>query len=390
MKTLITGVCGFVGQHLLKLLIDDKCNRAIDGSAAGLQDARYEPDRQDNRDRQDVRDAPVARNSQAAQGSQAAQEHFLGIDIRQNGPKDTGIFPGSNQTLQDALKSASQQDKVSFKFEYIQADLTDRKKVEEVINFYKPDRIYHLAAQASVKYSWENPVETFQTNVFSGVYLLEALKRYCPDCKMLIACTAEEYGEVKNGNADAISEEFKINPSNPYAISKASLDFFASTYQKVNNLNIYISRSFNHIGPGQSENFVTSDFARQIAEIETGLKQPVMYVGNIDVFRDFLDVRDVVKAYECIIQKGRPGQAYNVCSGKKRKISEILDILISFSTQKNISIKVDDIKLRPIDLKVIYGDNSKLKKETGWESVIDINQSLIDVLNWWRERSTQN
>jgi GDP-4-dehydro-6-deoxy-D-mannose reductase len=360
LKTLITGACGFVGQHLLKFLIDNKCSQGIDGSAAGLQEG------------------------------QDGQEHLFGIDIRQSGAEDINIFPGSNQLLLDTLKSAVLQDKVNFKFEYIQADLTDRKRVDEVINFFKPDRIYHLAAQASVKYSWANPVETFQTNVFGGIYLMEALKKYCPDCKMLIACTAEEYGEVENGNTDAIREEFKINPSNPYAISKASLDFFASIYQKVNNLNIYISRSFNHTGPGQSDNFVTSDFARQIAEIETGLRQPVMHVGNTDVYRDFLDVRDVVRAYECITQRGRPGQAYNVCSGKKRKISDILDALLALSTKKNISVKVDDKKLRPLDLKVIYGDNSKLKEETGWESVIDINRSLIDILNWWRERSTQN
>jgi GDP-4-dehydro-6-deoxy-D-mannose reductase len=357
LRTLITGACGFVGQHLLKLLIDNKCGRANDGSAAGRQDG---------------------------------QEHLLGLDLRQNEAGNISIFPGSTRVLTDTLKSAAAQDKAGFKFEYLQADLTDRERVNEVISFFKPDRIYHLAGQASVKYSWANPVETFQTNVFGGIYLLEALKKYCPNCKMLIVCTAEEYGEAENGNTEAIREGFNINPSNPYAISKASLDFFASTYQKVNNLNIYISRSFNHIGPGQSENFVTSDFARQIAEIEAGIRQPVMHVGNIDVYRDFLDVRDVVRAYECIIQKGRPGQAYNVCSGKKRKISEILDILIGLSTQKNISIKVDDIKLRPIDLKVIYGDNSKLKQETGWVPVIDIDRSLIDILNWWRERSTHN
>jgi GDP-4-dehydro-6-deoxy-D-mannose reductase len=359
---------------LLKFLIDTKRKQAGccpgDGSQGGS-------------------DGNSSQSGKFAGDRQSEQEHIIGIDIRQRGSEDLNVFPGSNPVLLDTLSSASSQDKVNFKFEYFQADLTDRKKVDEVVSLYKPDRIYHLAAQASVKYSWENPIETFQTNVFCGIYLLEALKKYCPDCKMLVVCTAEEYGETKSGNTDAIREEFNINPSNPYAISKASLDFFASTYQKVNNLNIYISRSFNHIGPGQSENFVTSDFAKQIAEIETGLKKPVIYVGNMDVYRDFLDVRDVVRAYKCIIESGRPGQAYNVCSGEKRKISDILDILISCSTQKNISIKVDDKKFRPIDLKVIYGDNSKLKKETGWEPAIDINRSLSDILNWWRERSTQ-
>ena len=158
MKTLITGACGFVGQHLLKLLIDNKCSQADGGPAAGRHDG---------------------------------QEHFLGIDLRQTGEESINIFPGSTRILLDTLKSTAIQDKVSFKFEYLQADLTDKKRVDEVISFFKPDRIYHLAAQASVKYSWANPVETFQTNVFGGIYLLEAMKKYCPDCKMLIVCTAE-------------------------------------------------------------------------------------------------------------------------------------------------------------------------------------------------------
>lgn len=355
MKTLITGVCGFVGQHLLKFLTDNKCRPESSVCAAGRQDR---------------------------------PEHIVGIDLKEKWDRRIDIFAGSGPFFTDTVKSPSvPQNENSFKFEYIQADLTDKNRVDEVISFFKPDRIYHLAAQASVKYSWANPVETFQTNVFGGIYLLEALKIHCPDCKMLIACTAEEYGKVENGSSEPIKEDFKIGPSNPYAISKAALDFFASVFQKINNLNIFISRSFNHIGPGQSDNFVAADFAKQIAEIEKGLRQPILYVGNIDVYRDFLDVRDVVRAYDCIVQKGGPGQAYNVCSGKKRKISEILDILIKLSSNKNISIKVDDTKLRPIDFNLIYGDNSKLRQETGWEPLIDIARSLNDILNWWRERS---
>jgi len=145
-----------------------------------------------------------------------------------------------------------------------------------------------------------------------------------------------------------------------------------------------VTRSFNHIGPGQSENFVCSDFAKQIAEIEKGLKKPEISVGNLEAYRDFLDVRDVVSAYYHIMNKGKPGQVYNICSGKKIKIRYLLEILLSLSSKKNIALKIDSTKLRPVDNEIIYGDNSKLKKHTGWVSKYSIEEALKDTLDYWR------
>jgi len=262
-------------------------------------------------------------------------------------------------------------------------DLTDKEKVDELIKDFNPSQVYHLAAQASVSNSWKNPVDTFKNNVFGGVNLLESIRINNPKCSFLCVCTAEEYG-MMNHLDSAISEDSIIYPTNPYAISKAALDFFSTTYYLAYKIPIFVTRSFNHIGPGQSENFVCSDFAKQIAEIEKGLKKPEVYVGNLDAYRDFLDVRDVVNAYYYIMNKGKPGQVYNICSGEKIKIRYLLEILISLSSKKNISVKIDSTKLRPVDNEIIYGDNSKLKNHTGWMPKYSIEEALKDTLDYWR------
>lgn len=270
--------------------------------------------------------------------------------------------------------------------EFAETDLTQKEKTLSIIEKFKPDQVYHLAAQSSVSYSWEDPVETFRINVFGGINILEALKVFCPECRILMACTAEEYGETDNPDK-AVDEQYRIFPQNPYAISKSALDFFSSVYYGAYKLPVFISRAFNHIGPGQSERFVCSDFARQIALIERGKQEPVIWVGNIQSERDFLDVRDAVKAYYFIINKGRAGQVYNVCSGRKLKISDLLGMLISFSKRSDIKVKIDRKKLRAIDVKSMYGDNSKLKNHTGWVPGYSIEMSLKDTLDYWREKT---
>lgn len=277
-------------------------------------------------------------------------------------------------------------DNSSGKIELLEADLTNRQRIFSIIKKFKPQQVYHLAAQSSVSYSWENPVETFRINVLGGINILEGLKIFCPCCRILMVCTAEEYGEIDSGNK-AIDENFRIYPQNPYAISKSALDFFSSVYYSAYKLPVYISRSFNHIGPGQSERFVASDFARQIALIESGSQHPVISVGNLQSQRDFLDIRDAVKAYNYIINKGSEGQVYNVCSGKKQKISDLLDILILLSTRSDIKVKIDRSKFRAVDVKIMYGDNSKLKAQTGWTSQYSIETSLKDTLNYWRQNA---
>jgi GDP-4-dehydro-6-deoxy-D-mannose reductase len=268
----------------------------------------------------------------------------------------------------------------------INMDLTCREEVDKAIKEFKPEQVYHLAAQASVSQSWINPVDTFRINVFGGVNILESIRKSYAICKFLAVCTAEEYGIMKD-TGSAITEEEKILPTNPYAISKAAFDFFATTYFSAYRIPVYVSRSFNHIGPGQSDMFVCSDFAKQIAEIEKGLREPVIYVGNLSAYRDFLDVRDVVKAYYFIINKGKAGDVYNICSGEKQRISDLLDILISLSSSKNIEIKTDSSKLRPIDNEIIYGDNTKLRNHTGWKQDFTIRQALKDTLEYWRKKA---
>lgn len=271
------------------------------------------------------------------------------------------------------------------KVELLNIDLTNSVKVEEIIKDFKPEQIYHLAAQASVSDSWKNPIGTFRNNVFGGINILESIRKFYAICRFLCVCTAEEYG-IMNYNGAPIKEDFKISPTNPYAISKAALDFFSTTYFLAYKIPVFVSRTFNHIGPGQSDRFVCSDFAKQIAEIEKGYRKPEIYVGNLAAYRDFLDVRDVVKAYYFIMNKGKPGEVYNICSGEKIRISDLLDILLSYSKVKNIAVKTDNLKLRPIDNEVIYGDNTKIKMHTGWKPDFSIDQALKDTLQYWRSK----
>lgn len=358
MRILITGMAGFVGRHLADYLIKNH-----------QQKNNYE-------------------NNSTPPGRGASRKiEITGVDIRED--INYGDFG------QSVLHAGGCKDDVIVNF--ARADLRIKPDVEKLIKDFAPERIYHLAAQSSVSYSWEKPRQTFEMNVFSGINIFESVKKHCPFCRVLVTCTAEEYDiadnmafsstGISNENdcGQAIGEQSKINPSNPYAISKAALDFFATTYCRATGIPVYVTRSFNHTGPGQSERFVVSDFAKQVAEIETGIKTPVINVGNTEVYRDFLDVRDVVRAYRDIIENGRAGQVYNVCSGKRISVSQILEMLVSLSSAKNIKVKIDGNKIRPIDSYSVYGDNAKLKNHTGWEPRIDIIKSLEDTLNWWRK-----
>lgn len=289
---------------------------------------------------------------------QQDNHHMMGIDVRTEG--------------------------ISKKIQGVGLDLTQANQTEMLIKDFKPQRIYHLAAQSSVSHSWDQPIDTFRANVFGAINLLQAVKNQAPECRVLAVCTAEEYRPSHQDRA--IGEDFPIFPQNPYAISKAAMDFFSLTYSKAYDMEVFVTRSFNHMGPGQSERFVASDFARQVARIEAGLAPPVIRVGNLGAYRDFLDVRDVVAAYQAILERGRQGLPYNVCSGKKTKIEQILNILIGLSSRSGqIKVEVDKNKFRPIDIASIYGDNSRLREDTGWKPGYSIQTSLAHVLEWWRQ-----
>lgn len=262
-------------------------------------------------------------------------------------------------------------------------DLTDAVKVSQLIKITKPDYIFHLAALTSPANSFNHPAETIINNVTAQINLLEAIKNYgFFNTSILIVSSADIYGKVAEKDLP-IDEETKFNPANPYSVSKITQDFLGLQYFLSYNLKIIRVRPFNHIGPRQSPNFAVASFAKKIAEIEKGKINNILHVGNLDAKRDFTDVRDMVCAYALILEKGKIGDVYNMGSGVAYKMSEILERLLFFSKMK-IKIEVDPVLLRPSDEPVLLCDNRKIKKVTGWNSKISLDQTLKDTLDYWR------
>jgi GDP-4-dehydro-6-deoxy-D-mannose reductase len=238
-------------------------------------------------------------------------------------------------------------------------DIKSEEEISEAIKKAQPDWIFHLAAISKVKYSWEKRRETMETNVMGTFFLFEAVRKYAPESRVLLVSSSDVYGA--SSPEKALREEDSFHITSPYAFTKVSGEVLSKFYMQIEKLNIVVVRPFPHTGPGQSPDFVCSDWARQIAKIEKGLKEPVIRVGNIEVQRDFLDVRDVVRAYLLLMKKGKKGEVYNVCSGKLISLKEILDILLSFSSEK-IKVKVEPQKKRKIDIPCLLGDSRKIKK----------------------------
>jgi GDP-4-dehydro-6-deoxy-D-mannose reductase len=266
----------------------------------------------------------------------------------------------------------------------VECELRDPFSVENLIEEIKPDLIFHLAAQSFVPTSWNSPIDTIHNNVAGQVNIMEALRRYDLPCKMQVACSSEEYGHVEPDETP-IRETNPLRPLSPYAVSKVAQDYLAYQYYKSYGLHIIATRTFNHTGPRRGENFVTSNFAKQIAEIEKGKRPPVLYVGNLSAKRDFTDVRDVVRAYWLALEKGKPGESYNIASGSCCTIREMLDLLLSYSTI-NISIQEDPTRLRPSDVEILLGDYSKFHQETGWKPEIPFTTTMQDLLQYWRDQ----
>ena len=264
-----------------------------------------------------------------------------------------------------------------------QLDLHNADAVEKLILSEKPDYLYHLAAQASPTKSFIYPVETLTNNIVSEFSILDTLKKHnLQQTRVLIISTSEIYGAITPQDLP-VDEQTPMRPISPYSVSKIAQDYLSLQYYLSHKLDIVRVRPFNHIGPGQKEGYVVADFAKQIAEIEVGKREPVLTVGNLDAGRDFTDVRDIVKAYELAIQKGKSGEAYNLGSGKSHKIADMLQTLLSLST-KDIEVKVDPNKFRPIDVPEIVCDSSKFHKLTGWQPAIPFEKTLQDILDYWR------
>jgi len=270
------------------------------------------------------------------------------------------------------------------KINLVEADLKDAYSVKKALAKIKPDWIFHLAAQSFVPSSWRLPAETMSINVIGQINLFEAILELKISPRIHIAGSSEEYGLVYP-NEIPIKESNPLRPLSPYAVSKVAQDLLAYQYFKSYGLDTVRTRGFNHTGPRRGEVFVTSNFAKQIAEIEKGLKEPVIMVGNLEAKRDFTDVRDMVKAYWLCLEKGESGEVYNIGSGKTYQISQILDILLSYS-KLNVKIKKDPERMRPSDVPILIADNTKFTQLTNWKPEIPIKQTLLDLLNFWRER----
>ena len=263
-----------------------------------------------------------------------------------------------------------------------ECDIRDGAKLNEIISQSKPDEIYHLAAIAHVPTSYRDPTLTFEVNLYGSLNLFEAVKAVSRDIKVLYVGSASEYGAVRNDEIP-MDEKTLLRPVDPYSVSKASADMLAFQYFKSFNMHIVRVRPFNHIGPRQSSDYVVSSFAKQIAEIEKGLKEPMIMVGNLEAKRDFTDVRDMVRAYQLALHKGNPGEIYNICSEKAVSIKEILEKLLKLS-EKEIEIEQDPKRLRPSDVPLLLGDSTKFRGKTGWEPGIPFEKTLQDTLDYWR------
>jgi len=268
------------------------------------------------------------------------------------------------------------------RLQFKQYDLCNGQRVDELLAEYRPSHIFHLGAQSLPTVSWADPVGTFESNIMGSLYLLEALRRLRRPPVLVSACSSAEYGHVP-ASAIPVREEQPLHPLHPYGISKVCLDLLAREYFIDFGVPAVNVRLFNTTGPGKT-NDAPSDFVRQIVRIKKGLQKPVIEVGNLMPERAFLDVSDAVHGFCLAALKGRPGEAYNLCATKTHKIGAILDSAISLSGVKAEVKKVRHL-MRPSDEKIIFGDTSKIRRDTGWKPVRTIQQTLISMLGHWEK-----
>jgi GDP-4-dehydro-6-deoxy-D-mannose reductase len=271
------------------------------------------------------------------------------------------------------------------KINLYECDLRDAFSVRDLIDKVRPDRIFHLAAQSFVPTSWTAPTESLSTNILGQLNIFEAVRKIGIDPLIQIACSSEEYGMVYPDEVP-IKETNPLRPLSPYAVSKVGQDMLGYQYFKSYGTKVVRTRGFNHTGPRRAPVFVCSDFAKQIVNIEFGKKEPVIAVGNLEARRDFTDVRDTVVGYWLALDKAEPGEVYNICSGTDHKINDILDSLLQM-TDIDIDVCQDPDKMRPSDVQILKGDNSKFTQKTGWKITIPFEKTLEDLMDYWRRRN---
>lgn len=341
MRVLVTGITGFAGSHLAEFILAEHPDAAVYGTY------RW--------------------RSRMENLEELARRKVLDVI--------EGRFP-TGAELRDKTKTG--------RVTLLHCELTDAGAVEKLISAVQPDRIFHLAAQSFVQSSFDEPASTIDINVRSQLNLLEAVRRHDVATRIQIAGSSEEYGLVLPDEVP-MKETNPLRPLSPYAVSKVAQDKLAWQYFKSYGMHVVVTRGFNHTGPRRGTIFVTSSFARQIAEIEAGLHEPVLMVGDLTSKRDWTDVRDMVRAYWLSLEKCEPGEAYNVGSGHTWSIREMLDILLSSSSVK-VTTREDPARLRPSDVPILWADVSKFRTATGWEPKITFEKTLADLLQYWRER----
>lgn len=270
---------------------------------------------------------------------------------------------------------------------YVAADLVDPAAVGSMLDEVNPDFVVHLAAQSSVKRSFDEPAETLSNNTLPVLYLLDYLRERAGSCRLLAVGSADEYGPVESPENLPLREDSPLNPVNPYALAKSIQNQYCRAYASLYGVDAVMTRSFNHTGAGQTDVFVLPNFARQIVEIRQNRRAPVIEVGDLDVKRDFLDVRDVCAAYIGLLRKGKSGETYNVCSGVSFRIRDLLDKMVALAGV-DVEIKVDPSRLRKADTPELRGDATRLRDQTGWSPAIPIEETLRSLLDFWEAELT--
>jgi GDP-4-dehydro-6-deoxy-D-mannose reductase len=305
-----------------------------------------------------------------------AGSHFAELALRHGASVyGTYVSPGSPERVGHLLRDVR----------LVQCDLRDAGATGDLLQRCRPDWIVHLAARSFVGDSWAEPAETIVNNVVSQVNLLEAARETTSNGRVLVVGSSDEYGDVEDGKLP-ITEEHPLRPLSPYAVSKVTQDLMGYQYWRSYGLPVIRSRAFNHEGVRRGDAFVTSTFARQIAEIEAGRREPLLLVGNLKARRDYTDVRDIVRGYWLLLERGEPGEVYNLCSGKAWSIQAVLDLLLAESRVRNIEIREDPARLRLSDVPTLVGDAGKIRRAVGWQPEIPFERTLRDVLAYWRER----
>lgn len=284
----------------------------------------------------------------------------------------------------DVHATCLENEKISEKCSVHTLNILERDAVKLLLDEIAPDVVYHLAAQSSVSVSWKKPQITAEINVIGTINVLEAVRDFQKkNIRLILIGSGEEYGFIRDG-ACPLSEEEKLNPGNIYAATKACQGMLGEIYARAYKMDIIMVRAFNHSGPRQAPMFVISDFCRQIAVIEKGESPAEMMVGNLSAKRDFTDVRDVVRAYRLLAEKGVSGRVYNVGRGKAVEIQFILDTALGFS-KLPIKVRKDPARMRASDIPLIEPDVSRIAEDTGWKAEISMEQTIEDTLNYWRE-----